>query len=475
MLEVTVEVCINTVEMRCEESKHEVDNTMESEQQRELSRKACLETPLSPSTGQYPVGTPPPRPDTLPPPIPTSPTVSPLIPTRSLARHDTAEIKEFDDGNIDDVRGPVGGDKEDVDTGVCGIRMQEQLRTRRRSVILPKEAFDKSAKKFVEKPAAPPPKEKIAIRMNIEAYGKYDPVLEGRLTNTFLEKMTRNEFIQPYASVSTADIGVLANKLDVKQGDNLLFVADRFSAQPGKLDGSRRMTLRPRRFVRKLHLSGTGPLYKYLRYEIPTTVGALADRFSSWKLDASRRMTLRTRRFMRELHLSGTGPLYKYLRYKRFSSWKQIYQVQPGKVDGKLSTPPPPTTSTRPPPPHAATSPTNGYSRLGFEDIDELDSVDDDVRVQVDDREAILDQVDDRRIDRHLVDDGEADLVQDDGVGAVQDKVGGDDDDEGTRGVEEVPRIRSDTLRRPNVSYSTEEYDLSFVKTRRRRQLRKIS
>jgi hypothetical protein len=58
---------------------------------RELSRKARLVTPLSPSTGQRPVWPPPPRPDTLPPPpasppTPTTPTVSPLIPTRSLAR-----------------------------------------------------------------------------------------------------------------------------------------------------------------------------------------------------------------------------------------------------------------------------------------------------------------------------------------------------------------------------------------------------
>jgi hypothetical protein len=258
-------------------------------------------------------------------------------------------------------------------------------------VTLSSEVFDKSAKNFVEIPAAPPPKMKIAIRMNIEAH----------------------------------DSGVRGS------GWQRLYLA-----QPGNLDGSRRMTLRPRRFVRKLHLSGTGPLYKYLRYEIPTTMGALTD---------------------------------------RFSSWKQIYQAPPGKGDGKLSTPPPPTTSTRPPPPHAATSPTNGYSRFGFEDIEELDSVVDDVRVQVDDRETVQDQVDDGRIGRHLGDDGEAALVQDDGVGAVQDKVGGDDDDEGTGGVEEVPRIRSDTLRRPNVSYSTEEYDLSFVKTRSRRQLRRIS
>ena len=139
---------------------------------------------------------------------------------------------------------------------------------------------------------------------------------------------------------------------------------------------------------------------------------------------------------MKELHASGTGPLYKYLRYEI-----------PTTVDGKLSTQPPPT--------HAATSPTNGYSGFGFEDIEELDSVVDDVRVQVDDREAVLDQVDDGRIGRHLVDDGEAALVQDDGVGAVRDKVSGDDDDEGTGGVEEVPRTRSDRLRRPNVRYST--------------------
>jgi hypothetical protein len=541
MLEVTVEVRINTVEMRCEEIQHEADNTMESEQlrekmfvsrqasscmddaattkislgkssygveydvannvdyiktdqvtarkfMRELSRKARLETPLSPSTGQCPVGPPPPRPDTLPPPpasppIPTTPTVSPPLPTRSLVRNDTAEIKEFDDGNVDDVRGPVGGEEEDVDTGVCGIRMQEQLRTRR-SVTLPKEAFDKSAKKFVEKPAAPPPKVKIAIRMNIVAYGKYDPMLEGRLTHTFLEKMTRDEFIQPYVSVSTADSGVQANIIGVKHGNNILFVAD------------------------------------------------------------------------------------------RFSSWQRLYPAPPGKVDGKLSTQPPPATSMRPPPPHAATSPTNGYSGFGFEDIEELDSVVDDVRVQVDDREAVLDQVDDGRIGRHLVDDREAALVQDDG--AVRDKVGGDGDDEGTGvvvgaltirqpatkffppppatmltsttttrsparredlrlgfadieelceygaaddvheqvndrepaqdeveggevvrhpdddggavqelvggdgdvqepgGDEEVPKEMSRKLRRPNVIYSTEEYDLSSMKTRSRRQLRRM-
>jgi hypothetical protein len=189
-----------------------------------------------------------------------------------------AAIGDASSSDLGDVRDPVGGEGEDIDTGMCGIRMQEQLRTRR-SVTLSKEVFDKSAKKFVEKQAAPPPKVKIAIHMNIEAYGRYDPVLECRLIITYMEQMmTRIELIQHYATIVTADGGAQANIPGDKHGNNSLIVADRFSgwqqlypAQPGKLDGSRRMTLRTRRFMRELHPSGTGPLYKYLRYEIPTT------------------------------------------------------------------------------------------------------------------------------------------------------------------------------------------------------------
>jgi hypothetical protein len=288
---------------------------------------------------------------------------------------DAATTGDVSSNDLGDVQDPIGGEVEDIDTGMCAVRMQEQLITRR-SVTLSSEVFDKSAKNFVEIPAAPPPKMKIAIRMNIEGH----------------------------------DSGVQGS------GWQRLYLA-----QPGNFDGSRRMTLRPGRFVRKLHLSGTGPLYKYLRYEFPTTVGAQTTRQPATKCF-----------------------------------------------------PPPPATilpSTTP-----SRSPARCESlRFGIEDIEELDSVVDDVRVQVDDRETVQDQFDDGRIGRHLGDDGEAVLVQDDGVGAVQNKVGGDDDDEGTGGVEEIPRIRSDTLRRPNVSYSTEKYDLSFVKTRSRRQLRRIN
>jgi hypothetical protein len=164
----------------------------------------------------------------------------------------------------------------------------------------------------------------------------------------------------------------------------------------------------------------------------------------------------------------------------RFSSWKQIYPAPPEifasrniveqlpkpniefppsqtkrQTATKPSTLPPPTISRRPPPPHAVTSLTHGDPGFGFEDIEELDSVVNDVREQFDDREAVQDQVDDGKIGRHRDDDGEAALDQDDGVGAVRDKVGEDGQDEGTGGVEEVPRTRSDRLRRPNVRYST--------------------
>jgi hypothetical protein len=314
----------------------------------------------------------------------TTPTVSPPIPTRSLARHDIAEIAEFDDGHVGDVRGPVGGEEEDVDTGMCGIRLREQLRTRR-SVTLSKEAFDKSAKKFVEKPAAPPPKVKIAIRMTIEVYDKYDPVMEGRLTNTFLEKMkTGNELAQPYVSVSTADIGVQAEILGVKHGNNLLFVADRFSgwrqvypAPPGKFNG------------------------RFLRDNL-----------------ASCNITEQPSKLNTKLPPAQT---------------KRQTTTEP-------STPPPAATSTTPTRSLSQSLPTpmrslsrHGDPRLGFADIEELDdSVVDDVREQVDDREAAI--------------------VQDDGGGAVR-----DNDVQGPGGVEEVQRTRFD----------------SSVKTRSRRQIRR--
>jgi hypothetical protein len=76
---------------------------------------------------------------------------------------------------------------------------------------------DKSAKKFVKKTAAPSPKVKITILIDIDAYAKNDTVLECRLANTFLEKMrTSKEYIQPYATLYTAHSGAQANVIGDK-------------------------------------------------------------------------------------------------------------------------------------------------------------------------------------------------------------------------------------------------------------------
>jgi hypothetical protein len=483
---------------------------------RELSRKGSLEIPFSPSPAQRPVWPPPPRPDTWPPP-PTSPLIkdsssnirakvfkmlpkllfiygvdkngpeamnddefdsgkeeeerdsedddgpgfSVVYDNTALfdeADFDAAAIGDVSISDLGDVRDPVGGEGEDIDTGMCGVRMQEQLRTRR-SVSLSKEAVDKSAKKFVEKPAAPPPKVKIAIHMNIEVYGRYDPVLECRPTITYMEQMmmTRNELIQHHATVVTADGGAQANIPGDKHGNNSLIVADRFSgwqqlypAQPGKLDGSRRMTLRSRRFVRELHQSGTGPLYKYLRYEIPTTMVALPE------VDGSPQQPT-TIIDMRELH-----PGKICLEQKLPKPNSELPTAQTIRQPATKFFPPPPATMV------TSTTPTR--SPVRHEDL-RLDiaelckhSVAADVHEQVNDRKPAQDEVEDGEVVRH----------QDDWGVAVRELVGGDGDVQEPGGDEEVPKEMSRKLRRPDVINSTEEYDLSSVKTRSRRQLRRM-
>jgi hypothetical protein len=104
--------------------------------------------------------------------------------------------------------------------------------------------------------------------------------------------------------------------------------------------------------------------------------------------------------------------------------------------------------------------------RLGFTDIEKLCEYSDaaDAHEQVNDREPAQDEVEGGEVGRH----------QDDGGGAVQDLVGGDGDVQEQGGDVKVSKEMSRKLRRPNVTYSTEEYDLSSLKTRNRRQLRRM-
>jgi hypothetical protein len=474
---------------------------------KDLSRKASLVTPVSPRTAQRPVWPPPPRPDTWPPPL-TPPLIEDsssdirakvfrmlpkllFIDGMDKNGHEAKNDDDYDNGEEEEESDSEDDEKpglstlydntalldeddeadfvaaaigdvssndlgEDIDTGMYGVRMQEQLKTRR-SVTLSKEVVDKSAKKFVEKPATPPPKMKIAIHMNIEAYGRYDPMLECGLTFIYMEQMmTKNELIQHHATIVTADGGAQANIPGDKHDNNSLIVADRFSgwqqlysAQTGKLDGSRRMTLRTRRVVRELHQSGTGPLYKYLRYEIPTTVGALTE------VDGNPQQPTATVD-MRELHL---GKIC--LEQKIPKPNTELPSAQTIRQPATKFFPPPPATML------TSTTPTRSPARredlrLGIADIAELckHSVAADVHEQVNDREPAQDEVEDGEVVRH----------QDDCGVAVQEQVGGDGDVQEPGGDEEVPKEMSKRLRRPNVIYSTEEYDLSSVKTRSRRQ-----
>ena len=214
--------------------------------------------------------------------------------------------------------------------------------------------------------------------------------------------------------------------------------------------------------MRELHQSGTGPLYKYLRYEISTTVGALTEVDGSPQQPTA---TVNDREPSQDevedgevvRHQDDCGVAVQEQvggdeEVPKEMSKKLRRPAQTNRqTTTELSTSPPDTISTRPPPPPAATSTTptgslskslppptrslsrHGDPRLGFADVEELDdSVVDDVREQDDDREAAI--------------------VQDDGGGAVR-----DNDVQGPGGVEEVQKTRFD----------------SSVKTRSRRQIRR--
>ena len=222
------------------------------------------------------------------------------------------------------------------------------------------------------------------------------------------------------------------------------------------------------------------------------------------KVDGSRRLTLRNRRFVRELH-PGKTTLEEQLpklntELPQPKQKKQITTKSPTQSPAQIPTrslPSPDTTPTRSPPssrslpqstarheglqgvqdevqqhggyhrqPLSACPPSGGTLTdiLEWSIPQQSQQEPDDARDKVDGREAVRGPDDGGVVCQDQVNDEEA----------VRDQVGGDDAVQGPVGDEGIQRKRPTRQKRQNVRYSKEEYDLSSVRTRSRRQIRRM-